>query len=231
MSHNKERRSKRDEKLDKKSQAMEELKAEREKRKNRTGMKGCCYCYSFWGIIAAVWKCYILFQINATILHLGVNEFQVCVFLGLCVTWPLRVVFDSTDAVVLTPTPPWNGLKTELSSQSTEWLLVMFSYCVWIGHLDCYLISESFKLLLIGLVISCLHLLVSSLAHHPVHLATDFWCSHFCYSTGFYCDPLQTWGFFLFPCKVTMIIVVFSCISSCYTHLELLCAVKWGDWK
>ncbi|KAM5235736.1 RNA polymerase-associated protein RTF1 homolog [Ctenodactylus gundi] len=35
-SHNKERRSKRDEKLDKKSQAMEELKAEREKRKNRT---------------------------------------------------------------------------------------------------------------------------------------------------------------------------------------------------
>lgn len=37
MSHNKERRSKRDEKLDKKSQAMEELKAEREKRKNRTG--------------------------------------------------------------------------------------------------------------------------------------------------------------------------------------------------
>ncbi|XP_033001495.1 LOW QUALITY PROTEIN: RNA polymerase-associated protein RTF1 homolog [Lacerta agilis] len=36
MSHNKERRSKRDEKLDKKSQAMEELKAEREKRKNRT---------------------------------------------------------------------------------------------------------------------------------------------------------------------------------------------------
>lgn len=37
MSHNKERRSKRDEKLDKKSQAMEELKAEREKKKNRTG--------------------------------------------------------------------------------------------------------------------------------------------------------------------------------------------------
>lgn len=37
MSHNKERRIKRDEKLDKKSQAMEELKAEREKRKNRTG--------------------------------------------------------------------------------------------------------------------------------------------------------------------------------------------------
>ncbi|KAJ8411930.1 hypothetical protein AAFF_G00155680 [Aldrovandia affinis] len=36
MSHNKERRSKRDEKLDKKSQAMEELKAEREKKKNRT---------------------------------------------------------------------------------------------------------------------------------------------------------------------------------------------------
>ncbi|XP_051507570.1 RNA polymerase-associated protein RTF1 homolog [Myxocyprinus asiaticus] len=36
MSHNKERRIKRDEKLDKKSQAMEELKAEREKRKNRT---------------------------------------------------------------------------------------------------------------------------------------------------------------------------------------------------
>lgn len=39
MSHNKERRSKRDEKLDKKSQAMEELKAEREKKKNKTG--GC----------------------------------------------------------------------------------------------------------------------------------------------------------------------------------------------
>lgn len=38
MSHNKERRSKRDEKLDKKSQAMEELKAEREKKKNRTGL-------------------------------------------------------------------------------------------------------------------------------------------------------------------------------------------------
>ena len=37
MSHNKERRSKRDEKLDKKSQAMEELRAEREKKKNRTG--------------------------------------------------------------------------------------------------------------------------------------------------------------------------------------------------
>ncbi|KAF3845307.1 hypothetical protein F7725_008470 [Dissostichus mawsoni] len=36
MSHNKERRSKRDEKLDKKSMAMEELKAEREKKKNRT---------------------------------------------------------------------------------------------------------------------------------------------------------------------------------------------------
>ncbi|XP_051822636.1 RNA polymerase-associated protein RTF1 homolog [Antechinus flavipes] len=36
MSHNKEQHSKRDEKLDKKSQAMEELKAEREKRKNRT---------------------------------------------------------------------------------------------------------------------------------------------------------------------------------------------------
>ncbi|XP_012678871.1 RNA polymerase-associated protein RTF1 homolog [Clupea harengus] len=36
MSHNKERRSKRDEKLDKKSQAMEELRAEREKKKNRT---------------------------------------------------------------------------------------------------------------------------------------------------------------------------------------------------
>ncbi|XP_061749899.1 RNA polymerase-associated protein RTF1 homolog isoform X2 [Nerophis ophidion] len=35
-SHNKERRSKRDEKLDKKSQAMEELKAEREKKKNKT---------------------------------------------------------------------------------------------------------------------------------------------------------------------------------------------------
>lgn len=48
MSHNKERRSKRDEKLDKKSQAMEELKAEREKRKNRTGMKVFCYCYSFF---------------------------------------------------------------------------------------------------------------------------------------------------------------------------------------
>lgn len=46
MSHNKERRSKRDEKLDKKSQAMEELKAEREKKKNRTGkftMDGCWY--------------------------------------------------------------------------------------------------------------------------------------------------------------------------------------------
>uniref|UniRef100_A0A8C7TJJ8 RNA polymerase-associated protein RTF1 homolog n=1 Tax=Oncorhynchus mykiss TaxID=8022 RepID=A0A8C7TJJ8_ONCMY len=36
MSHNKERRTKRDEKLDKKSQAMEELKAEREKKKTRT---------------------------------------------------------------------------------------------------------------------------------------------------------------------------------------------------
>uniref|UniRef100_A0A8C2X0Q2 RNA polymerase-associated protein RTF1 homolog n=1 Tax=Cyclopterus lumpus TaxID=8103 RepID=A0A8C2X0Q2_CYCLU len=36
MSHNKERRTKRDEKLDKKSQAMEELKAEREKKKNKT---------------------------------------------------------------------------------------------------------------------------------------------------------------------------------------------------
>ncbi|KAJ3613740.1 hypothetical protein NHX12_019986 [Muraenolepis orangiensis] len=36
MSHNKERRTKRDEKPDKKSQAMEELKAEREKKKNRT---------------------------------------------------------------------------------------------------------------------------------------------------------------------------------------------------
>ncbi|XP_072221059.1 RNA polymerase-associated protein RTF1 homolog [Leuresthes tenuis] len=36
MSHNKERRSKHDEKLDKKSQAMEELKAEREKKKNKT---------------------------------------------------------------------------------------------------------------------------------------------------------------------------------------------------
>lgn len=47
MSHNKERRSKRDEKLDKKSQAMEELKAEREKRKNRTGMKACCINYKF----------------------------------------------------------------------------------------------------------------------------------------------------------------------------------------
>nr|XP_014041262.1 unnamed protein product [Salmo salar] len=35
-SHNKERRTKRDEKLDKKSQAMEELKAEREKKKTRT---------------------------------------------------------------------------------------------------------------------------------------------------------------------------------------------------
>jgi len=35
-SHNKERRTKRDEKLDKKSLAMEELKAEREKKKNRT---------------------------------------------------------------------------------------------------------------------------------------------------------------------------------------------------
>lgn len=41
MSHNKERRIKRDEKLDKKSQAMEELKAEREKRKNRTGTVTC----------------------------------------------------------------------------------------------------------------------------------------------------------------------------------------------
>lgn len=41
MSHNKERRSKRDEKLDKKSQAMEELKAEREKKKNKTG--GCVF--------------------------------------------------------------------------------------------------------------------------------------------------------------------------------------------
>lgn len=41
MSHNKERRSKRDEKLDKKSQAMEELKAEREKKKNKTG--GCLF--------------------------------------------------------------------------------------------------------------------------------------------------------------------------------------------
>lgn len=38
MSHNKERRTKRDEKLDKKSQAMEELKAEREKKKTRTGL-------------------------------------------------------------------------------------------------------------------------------------------------------------------------------------------------
>lgn len=36
MSHNKERRSRRDEKQDKKSQAMEELKAEREKKKNKT---------------------------------------------------------------------------------------------------------------------------------------------------------------------------------------------------
>ncbi|KAM9777800.1 RNA polymerase-associated protein RTF1 homolog [Neosynchiropus ocellatus] len=36
MSHNKERRSKRAEKPDKKSQAMEELKAEREKKKNKT---------------------------------------------------------------------------------------------------------------------------------------------------------------------------------------------------
>ena len=36
-SHSKERRSKREEKLDRKSQAMEELKAEREKKKNRTG--------------------------------------------------------------------------------------------------------------------------------------------------------------------------------------------------
>ncbi|XP_074121686.1 RNA polymerase-associated protein RTF1 homolog [Sminthopsis crassicaudata] len=36
MSHNKERHSKQNEKLDKKSQAMEELKAEREKRKKRT---------------------------------------------------------------------------------------------------------------------------------------------------------------------------------------------------
>lgn len=44
-SHNKERRSKRDEKLDKKSQAMEELKAEREKRKNRTGQWGKCSIY------------------------------------------------------------------------------------------------------------------------------------------------------------------------------------------
>lgn len=44
-SHNKERRSKRDEKLDKKSQAMEELKAEREKRKNRTGKWGKCNGY------------------------------------------------------------------------------------------------------------------------------------------------------------------------------------------
>lgn len=42
MSHNKERRSKRDEKLDKKSQAMEELKAEREKKKNRTGLFISC---------------------------------------------------------------------------------------------------------------------------------------------------------------------------------------------
>ncbi|XP_070295341.1 RNA polymerase-associated protein RTF1 homolog [Salvelinus sp. IW2-2015] len=39
MSHNKERRTKRDEKLDKKSQAMEELKAEREKKKTRTAKK------------------------------------------------------------------------------------------------------------------------------------------------------------------------------------------------
>lgn len=46
MSHNKERRIKRDEKLDKKSQAMEELKAEREKRKNRTGMFLMYYCQS-----------------------------------------------------------------------------------------------------------------------------------------------------------------------------------------
>lgn len=45
MSHNKERRSKRDEKLDKKSQAMEELKAEREKKKNKTGW---CDFTSIW---------------------------------------------------------------------------------------------------------------------------------------------------------------------------------------
>ena len=50
MSHNKERRSKRDEKLDKKSQAMEELKAEREKKKNKTGARdwplfmACFFC-------------------------------------------------------------------------------------------------------------------------------------------------------------------------------------------
>lgn len=43
MSHNKERRSKRDEKLDKKSQAMEELKAEREKKKNKTGDSYCVH--------------------------------------------------------------------------------------------------------------------------------------------------------------------------------------------
>uniref|UniRef100_A0A671QS04 RNA polymerase-associated protein RTF1 homolog n=1 Tax=Sinocyclocheilus anshuiensis TaxID=1608454 RepID=A0A671QS04_9TELE len=45
MSHNKERRIKRDEKLDKKSQAMEELKAEREKRKNRTACLSTMHLY------------------------------------------------------------------------------------------------------------------------------------------------------------------------------------------
>lgn len=54
MSHNKERRSKRDEKLDKKSQAMEELKAEREKKKNRTGLLSVSYLFVFCGMFATV---------------------------------------------------------------------------------------------------------------------------------------------------------------------------------
>lgn len=33
----------------------------------------------------------------------------------------------TTDAVFLILTPPWGGLKTELSSQSTKWFLERFS--------------------------------------------------------------------------------------------------------
>lgn len=56
MSHNKERRSKRDEKLDKKSQAMEELKAEREKKKNKTGW------HALYSFVTGCWANLIVFQ-------------------------------------------------------------------------------------------------------------------------------------------------------------------------
>lgn len=77
-SHNKERRSKRDEKLDKKSQAMEELKAEREKKKNKTGVCAfvassllcvcvcCCYSESNSWLFFSPWISWATGQTSAS---------------------------------------------------------------------------------------------------------------------------------------------------------------------